>query len=247
MNAATIFAWENARRWPVVLPGFILLSLVAHAGTFFLFQIAYPERVTIAPPVPTVSLLDPRRPDHQALLRLIESEDPAPVAAAQAVVPRHLLEVPYRPSYATVRTLPQTLPEPVVPAQFPPPRDPLVMIRGAVPAPPVSAPASAPIATRLAFSGVLGQRSLTRDEPIKFRTLTAAPLASASFLVGVTDAGEVRFVFLQSSSGDPAMDEAAATHLNRLSFSKVEIPIAWGHATFAWGDDVYAAGDPNSK
>ena len=247
MNAAMIFAWENPRRWAVAVPGFLLLSLVAHAATFFLFQIVYPDRVTIAPPVPTVSLLDPRRPDHQALLRLIEAEDPAPVAAVQAVVPRQLLEVLYRPSFATVRTFPQTLPEPAMPAQFPPPRDPLAIIRSAAPAPAESAPASTLSATRLAFSGALADRSLTRTAPIAFKTRTAAPLEAARFLIGVTDRGEVRFVFLQNSCSDPATDDAAAAHLARVSFSPGDSPITWGRAEFAWGDDVYPVVNPKTK
>ena len=241
MNApgGITFAWDKARKLPVVLPGFILLSLFAHAGTFFLFQVVYPERVTITAPVPTVSLLDPRRPEHQALLRLIEAEDPAPIAAVQAVVPRALLEVPYRPSYATIRTLPQTLPEAPASVQFPPPRDPLAIIRSAAPAMPDRAPAPAASVTRLTFTEPLAQRPLARTPPITFKTRTATPLDPARFLIGVTERGEVRFVFLQSSCGDPATDEAAAAHLAQLSFSPNDAPITWAHAAFAWGDDVY--------
>ena len=243
---AMTFAWETPRKLAVVLPGFLVLSLLAHAATFFLFQIVYPEHVTIAAPPPTVSLLDPQRPDHQALLRLIEAEDPAPVTAAQAVIPPALLDVRYRPSYETVRTFPQTLAEPSVVVQFPPPRDPLTIIRSAAPAAPGPAPARAPGVTRLAFSGDLAARALVRNPPVAFQTHRAAPLESARFLIGVTDRGEVRFVFLQSSCGDPATDEAAAAHLAQLSFSPGDAPITWAHAAFTWGDDVYAA-KPKAK
>lgn len=247
MNAAMTFAWANPKGWAAAMPGFLLLSVVSHAATFFLFQIVYSDRVTIAPPVPTVSLLDPRRPDHQALLRLIEAEDPAPVAAVQALVPRQLLDVPYRPSYATVRTFPQTLPEPEVAAQFPPPRDPFAIIRSAAPAPAESAPPLPPSATRVAFSGALADRAVVRTAPIAFQTRAATSLFPARFLIGVTDRGEVRFVFLQSSCGDLAADDEAAAHLARVSFSPGENPMTWGHAVFQWGDDVYAPGAPKAQ
>jgi hypothetical protein len=242
----TTFAWEIPRKLAVVLPGFLVLSLLAHAATFFLFQIIYTGRVTIAAPPPSVSLLDPTRPEHQALLRLIEAEDPAPVASVQAVVPPALLELPYVPSYATVSTLPKMLAEPPITVQFPPPRDPIAIIRSAAsagPEPALKLPAST---TRLSFSGALERRSLVRTPQIAFKTHAPQPLQPAGFLVGVTDRGEVRFVFLQSTSGDAVADEFAATHLTRLSFAPTEAAITWAHATFAWGDDVYPPEKPVS-
>ena len=235
----TTFAWDIPRKLAVVLPGFLFLSLLAHAATFFLFQIVYSGRVTIAAPPPSVSLLDPTRPEHQALLRLIEAEDPAPVASAQAAVPAALLGVPYVPSYATVSTLPKTVAEPPARVQFPPPRDPIAIIRSTASAGLASSPTLAAIATRLSFSGALSERSLVRTPPIAFKTQTAQPLQPAVFLVGVTDRGEVRFVFLQSTSGDAVADEFAASHLTQLSFAPAEAAITWAHASFAWGDDIY--------
>ncbi len=240
------FAWEAPRRMAVVLPGFLMLSLLAHAATFFLFRIVYPTRVTITRPPPTVSLLDPARPDHQALLRLIEAEDPAPAASVQAVVPQKLLDVPYRPSYASVRTLPQVLAEPPPSVQYPPPRDPLAIIRSATPAAPAPVPTPAANVTRLSFSGALASRQLVRSPAIAFKTRATALLEPARFLIGVTDRGEVRFVFLQGSCGDSATDDAAAAHLAQLSFAPAGAAIAWGHVAFTWGDDVYPAEKPKS-
>jgi hypothetical protein len=57
----------------------------------------------------------------------------------------------------------------------------------------------------------------------------------------VSDRGEVRYVFLQESSGDPAFDSLATAHLQELSFAVNESPIAWGFALFSWGDDAYGA------
>jgi hypothetical protein len=249
---ATTFAWETPRRLAVVLPGFLMLSLLAHTATFLLFRIVYPERVTITSPPPTVSLLDPARPEHQALLRLIEAEDPAPVASVQAVVPPALLDAPYRPSYATVRTLPRVLPEPAPGVQFPPPRDPLAIIRSAAPATPAPAPATTARRTQVAFSGELAARRLVRNPPITFKTRPPAGgqpdlLEPARFLVGVTDRGEVRFVFLQASCGNEAIDQAAANHLTQLSFAPDERAITWAQASFFWGDEVYARDEAIAK
>jgi hypothetical protein len=230
---------DDARRWTGVLPGFIAVSLAAHALTFFLFQIEYPAHVTISAPAPSVSLLDPQRADHQALLRLIEAEDPAPAAIAQSTVPPHLLEVPYRPSYSTVRTLPQTLPEPSAAVQFPPARDPLAVIRSASPAPPEPVRPVPPSQTRLLLGEGLAGRALARPFAITLEKPAAEPLTPARFLLGVTPKGHVRFCFLQSSSGDANADAAAASALDRATFTAADAPMTWSQVTVVWGDDIY--------
>src|SRR5882757_7824418 len=101
-----IFEWPERERFPFILFGCVFLSLVAHVATFFVFQVVYPQRVTIPPPPPQVSLLTASSPENQALLRWIAAEDPALVASARSVVPPGLLEVPYRPSYTTGHAVP---------------------------------------------------------------------------------------------------------------------------------------------
>lgn len=245
MNALT-FAWFRAEKFSFVLPGCLLLSLCAHAGTFFLFQVVYPERVTISPPAPSVTLLDSRRPEHQALWRLIEAEDPAPAMSAQTAAPEQLLEFPYRPSYSTVRTWPQTLPEAPAAVQFPSARDPIAIIRSANPAAPAPEVPPARIRTRVIFGGELGARALQRPVALSFKTVRPEPLAPARFLLGVNERGEVAFTFLQSSSGDPTVDAAAAAQLARLAFAPSHSPATWAHAVFLWGDDVYEAAEPHT-
>jgi len=233
------FAWDRPRTWSGVLPGFIAISLGAHALTFFLFQIEYPARVTISAAAPSVTLLNPQRLEHRALLRLIEAEDPAPVAAAQSTVPAHLLEVPYRPSYATVRTRPMTLPDPPAAVQFPPARDPIAVIRSASPTPPAPTSAPAQSATRLLPGESLASRSPVRAFAITLPKPATEPLVPARFLIGVTDKGKVRFTFLQSSSGDRHADHVAAAALERTTFTPDEAPITWGQVSVVWGDDIY--------
>src|SRR4030095_8853916 len=105
------FHWEVKRRWHTVLPGFILISLIVHAATFFIFRVTYPPQASMAAPPPEVTVLDPNRPDHQALLRWIEAEDPSPAINGGNAVTDRLLQVEYKPSYARLRTPPLTLPE----------------------------------------------------------------------------------------------------------------------------------------
>ena len=104
-----LFEWERPARFRWKLLALILLSALVHAGTFFLFQIAYPPRVTIPPPAPEVSLLLPTTPENRALLRRIEAEDPALIASTPGVTPPDLLQQKYLASYLTVRTQPRTV------------------------------------------------------------------------------------------------------------------------------------------
>src|SRR6202012_5756295 len=107
-------------------------------------------------------------------------------------------------------------------------RNPLSLIDGAAahPAEPSPAPPSRP--TSVSFSGALTSRPLKDRPAFSFSTPSSDPLRPSRFLIGVSDRGEVRYAFLQESSGDPAFDALAATQLQELSFAKNESPIAWG-------------------
>ena len=63
-----IFDWSLRERFPLILFGCVFLSAVAHVATFFLFQVIYPQRVTISPPPPQVELLTASSPENEALL-----------------------------------------------------------------------------------------------------------------------------------------------------------------------------------
>jgi hypothetical protein len=233
---ALIFAWERVRRIPVILPGFLLLSFVAHVVAFFLFRVVYPAQASLPLPQPTVTLLDPSRPDHQALLRWAEAEDPTPTI--QTKVTERLLTVNYRPSYETVRTAPLTLAPEVGRVQYPPARDPLRLIRSveATPKPLPQPPSTA--GTRVAFTGALAERAKA-PASVSLKIRSAQPLEPADFLVGVTEGGEVRYVVLQRSSGSRELDTEAAEHLRQVQLSPAESPMTWGHARVHWGADAY--------
>ena len=234
-----LFAWEKPLRFRWAFFGLLVLSAVVHVATFFLFQIVYPPRVTIPPPASEVSLLLPTSPENRALLRRIEAEDPALIAAATGVVPPGLIEPKYHASYETVRTQPRTVAEETAVVPFPPPKDPLAIIRSGAQFAQLAGAAPPPVPTRITFSRDLAARAPRAEPAWSFDPRATAPLESATYLIGVTDRGEVRYVFLQHSSGEPALDAQIAAQLPRLDFQPAETPIAWGMATVAWGDDAY--------
>jgi hypothetical protein len=74
---------------------------------------------------------------------------------------------------------------------------------------------------------------------------------SAEFLIGVSDRGEIRFIFQQRSSADPnAVLEAAALDAeaaNRLALVKLKPggpELTWGRARIDWGAEFYQASAP---
>ena len=238
-----VFEWPRPSRFQWNFFGLILLSAVVHLATFFLFQIAQPPRVSIPPPAPEVSLLLPTTPENRALLRRIEAEDPALVAASPGITPPDLLTPRYFASYETVRTQPRTVAVETVGTeltQYPAPRDPLALIRSAAQPAQLANVAPPPVATRVTFSSALAARAPAPVADWKFSPRATTPLEPAAFLIGITDRGDVRYVFQQRSSGDPKLDVQAAALLPRFDFQRAEAAITWGIATVTWGDEAYA-------
>lgn len=228
-------------RFPWFLFLCVALSFLAHAASFLLFQVVYPQRVTVPPPPPQIQLLSPATPQYDAIMNWIEAEDPALVASAYSVRPANLLEVPYRPSFAVQRTAPRGVPEAPVAWQYPAVRNPLAIIRSGEPPPPAPPLEPGPLPTRLTLSPTLAAQTLIQPPDLRTSVRSAMPVEPSRYLLGVTDRGEVRFVFLQQSSGNAALDTAGAGSLSRASFDPIARPITWGHATIAWGDEVFAA------
>ncbi len=237
-DSALVFDWEKPHGLFSWLPIFVFISVFAHAGTFFLFQVIYPERATIPPAPPEISVLLPSE-ENQPLVRWIEAENPALIGTAQPPVPPGLVKAEYRPSYDVIRTAPRGLAEPPLPSGYPSDQSPLDIIRSAEPKAIPPSPAQDPQPITLDFSSEISARAPAQKPPLNF-TKSPIPLAPARFLIGVTDRGEARFVFPQQSSGDPAIDTEAAAIFTHLAFSPNERPITWGFATFHWGDAAYS-------
>jgi hypothetical protein len=233
------FHLSQARPVSFTLLTFIGLSALLHAISFYLFQITYPPAAYINPPPAQVSVLVPGSEENAALARWIEAEDPTRASKPQEIVPAKLLALPYRPSYETVRAVPRTVEKPPAMLLYPAAIGPLALIRSALPTEQKAAPQPLALQTQLHFSGALAGRPVTA-EPV--RNLTSrgfSELRSARFLTGVSDRGEVRYVFLQDSSGDNALDAQAALHLQQMEFAHAAEPLAWGFATFLWGSEVF--------
>lgn len=233
------FEWPRPEGFPFALLGCMAVSLLAHAATFFLFQVAEPLGTTLSHSAPQVSVLTPSSPEAIAFLHWIDAQDPALVAAASSVTPAGLPEIAYRPSYATMRTAPLGPVETPVAVPFPAARDPLAVIASADPRPAPSPVASAAQPTAVSFSATLANRAPSPLPQLVPKTRATEPAEPTRYLIGVTDRGAVRFVFLQSSSGHPALDEQAAAHLQRLVFTPSDTPVTWAEAIVAWGDDAY--------
>lgn len=239
------FHWPAEKGFPFVLFFCVLGSVIAHGATFVLFQVVYPERVTIPHPAPRVSLLTPSSPENIALLRWIEAEDPALIARESPVRPPGLVEIRYQPSFAELRTEPLGAPE-EAPNQvpFPPALDRLALRDATLQPTPV--PPLAPQPTLVRFSSALASRSLARNPAIEFPGHAAAPARPSHFLVGVDADGMIRYQFLQESSGDSNLDGLAAAHLERVQFTAHDAPVTWGYATVIWSRDAYASEAPAS-
>jgi hypothetical protein len=239
MNGTT-FHWDVVRRFPTVLPGFILISLMVHAVAFFIFQVVYPPQETMAAPPPAITALDPQRPDHQALLRWIDTEDPTPGMTDGNSISDRLLQIGYKPSYATLRTPPLMLPDEPQGMQYPPARDPLAIIRSVEPNPPKPVAPAQGDPTRIIFSGELGRRPIAALPRLVITSKSSKELEPASFLVGADARGVVQYVMQQSSSGNATLDAEAANYLSKLKLAPGDQPISWGHVTVQWGPDAYA-------
>src|ERR1700745_4051532 len=90
-----IFNWHWSRRRNLAIVGFLVLSLVAHAACFYIFQIVYPPIVGLLPPPARLSLITSNSEEGQTLLRWVEAEDPAlasrtqrPVESSATMLPR---------------------------------------------------------------------------------------------------------------------------------------------------------------
>lgn len=232
------FHWDVWRRFPTVLPGFIAISFIGHSAAFFIFRVVYPPQASITPPPPAITVLDPSRPDHQALLHWIEAEDPAPVATPPTEVTKRLLQLPYRNSFDTLRTPPLIPPEPPAAFQYPPPRDPYAIIRSADRQERVVQPIAPGSPSRVVLSGVLAGRTIESQE-WQIQAKSKASLESPTFLVGVSDRGMVEFVVPQKSCGDAALDAEASAHLAVLKLSRGKERMAWGLVSIEWGPEVF--------
>jgi hypothetical protein len=240
------FHWPERDEGTWSLPVLVLASIALHSSAFFLFQAK--DEGFRAPPrsAPSVQLLTPFGPDgggsreNEALLQWVATQDPALVAQIPGVEPKGLLDVRYRPSFHTLRTPPLSVPPEPATVQFPPPRDPLALIRSVTPARKPKLPEFPSQPTRVTVSAALATRA-PKDLPMIPAARTDTAVEPTSLLVGITADGEVRFSFPQHGSGSAALDSEAAAFVEKIHFTPAPGPVEWGTVSFIWGDDAIAS------
>ncbi|MEI6350176.1 MAG: hypothetical protein WCP06_03610 [Verrucomicrobiota bacterium] len=247
----SVFRGNLIFRWPersasLVLPSLFLGSVAAHALAFYLFQVVYPPTVSIAPPPAQVTFVPPSTPENKEILRWVEAQNPTANESIQEATPPGLGELRYNPSYATVHTQPKPvehLPEAI---GFPPALDSLALtapVPRKLVTPVVGVPSS------LTFSANLAARDPHPAAPISTASAMKANLQPGEFLIGVNEAGDVRYCFLQTSSGDRNLDQESETLLEARRFSPIapgpDDSLTWGFARFIWGGTPSSTAEPN--
>jgi hypothetical protein len=239
-----LFSWDSPRRQRTMLATFLVLSLVAHALCFYVFQIVYPTPVALLPPPARVTFVAPDSEDGRTLLRWIDAEDPA-VAFTTHPAPGAMLnalpKTEHLPSYSTVepilKELPPLKPDLRIPSSRPP---------GAVhSAGRKTASVRGTSKTYITFSKELDHFGAPTLPQSGFATSIEETAETLRFRVAVNDLGEIRYCFPINSSGDPALDEQARLQVVRSRFSqnrqtgnKPDSALVWGMATIQWGSDV---------
>lgn len=243
-ESGLIFGWDNPRRRKMAITGFLFASVVLHALGFYLFQIIYPPAVALLPPPGRVNLIAPNSDEGRLLLRWLEAEDPALASTTQLPAdgkPPAIPTIQHAPSYLSrqpaLREAPPLVSDLGVPSAQPP---------APVERPPAriqSTPGISP--TTLRFSSELETLGPLQGPEMKFAAASREAPQAAQFRIAVNENGEIRYCFLATSSGDPALDEQARKYLALSRFSTLRDPpsesqkeLVWGMATVEWGNDI---------
>ncbi|MFN2541670.1 MAG: hypothetical protein ABR514_05815 [Chthoniobacterales bacterium] len=242
-SAPLLFNWEPPRRRRLSIFVFVLLSLLAHAFCFYLFQIVYPPTVALLPPPAHVSLISANTEEGRTLLRWIDAEDPALAFATQRPPEARLRALPkitHVPSYLASAPALKEPPPPDVDVRMPSSQPP-----GPVPIAREATPSFGVSSTTVLFSeefAALGVPSLPTPS---FVASTNEPPQAVRFRVAIDGRGDVRYCFPVNSSGDPALDEQARHYLMLGRFPGTSTfngagnqSLVWGLATVEFGNDV---------
>ena len=244
---APVFNWTPPRNRNVSLISFIAGSTVLHALCFYVFQIIYPPTVALLPPPARVNVITPATEEGRLLLSWIEAEDPALSSTTQRPPGATTVDLPrpaHVPSYVNrqpaLREPPPYRPDLRVPSPQPP--GPVPMSRASTAAPPV------PVPTTLSFEDEVGAAEIPR---LQFTTSSNEPPQAARFRVAISERGDVRHCFVDTSSGDAALDEQARSYILQSRFPALASRggqsangLRWTIATVQWGNDISAPGAP---
>ena len=244
---APVFDWTPPRNRNVSLISFIAGSTVLHALCFYVFQIIYPPTVALLPPPARVNVITPATEEGRLLLRWIEAEDPALSSTTQRPPDSTIVDLPkpaHVPSYLNrqpaLREPPPYQPDLRVPSPQPPRPVPLSR--------PLAAAVPAPVPTTLRFEDDVGAAELPR---LQFTTSSDELPQAARFRIAISERGDVRHCFVDTSSGDAALDEQARSFILQSRFPALANRgrqsadgLLWTIATVQWGNDISAPGAP---
>ena len=239
-----LFSWEPPRRRRAAITSFLVLSLIAHALCFYIFQIVYPTTVSLLPPPARVSVIASDSEEGRTLLRWVDAEDPALAFTTQRPAEARLRALPkveHIPSYLAVEPSLKQIPSPVADLRIPSSQP-----AGAVPfVYRQTIPAAHPKKTSALFSKELDVFGAPILPDRSFAASNDETPEAIRFRIAVSGRGEIRYCFPLNSSGDPALDEEARRYLTLCRFSqssisdeKVDRSLTWGIATVEWGNDV---------
>jgi hypothetical protein len=239
-----LFSWDSPRPQKTVLAIFVMLSLIAHAFCFYVFQIVYPTPVALLPPPASVTFIAPDTEQGRTLLRWIGAEDPALAFTTYAPPDTNLDAISkarHEPSYFALdpplKKIPALKPDLRIPSSRPPGVVPLRSRKT------VSAAGAG--RTYISFSNELEQFGAARIPQSRFAASNEETPQTLRFQVAVNGYGEIRYCFPINSSGDPWLDEQGRLQVIRSRFSPTKITggepgssLIWGTATIQWGSDV---------
>src|SRR6478672_8163863 len=239
-----LFSWDSPRRRKTMLAAFLVLSLMAHALCFYVFQIVYPTPVALLPPPARVTFIASDSAEGRTLLRWIDAEDPAVAFTTQPAPGARLGALPkteHLPSYSAVEPILKELP-PLKPDLRIPSSQPPGAVRSIVR---TTAFITGSPRTYISFSRELDEFGTPTVPQSGLAMSNAETPETLRFRVAVNDLGEIRYCFQINSSGDAAMDEQARLQIIRSRFSsnkqtgaKTGSSLVWGMATIRWGSDV---------
>lgn len=245
-----LFSWESPRGQKTGLASFLVLSLVAHALCFYVFQIVYPTPVAVLPPPARVTFITPESAEGQTLLQWIDAEDPALAFTTLPPPEAKLRALPtaeHIPSYSALEPILKNLPALKADLRIPntqPPGTVRSLSRK-------TAPATGIARTLISFSKDLDQFGTPRLPQSRFVASNKDAPETLRFRVAVNEFGEIRYCFPIDSSGDPALDEQARFEVIRGRFPPNKAmngnpgaSLVWGIATIQWGNDVARPSQP---
>ncbi|MBA3387146.1 MAG: hypothetical protein H0T95_11115 [Chthoniobacterales bacterium] len=239
----TLFDWSPPRARKIPFISFVSASAVLHLFCFYVFQIVYPPAVALIPPPARVNIITPSSGEGRTLLQWIDAEDPALSSTTQrpaeaSFSPPASEHVPsYESRKPGLREPPAYQPDLRVPSSQPP--GPVRLTRRAGQTPTTTTP------TELRFSDDLQPLGTSPASTFHFTTLSKEPPQAASYRVGIDSRGDVRYCFLQHSSGDLTLDQEGRRVVLLCRFSPLENrqtqdgdAFVWTTATFEWGNDL---------